>query len=192
MSDKEFGGADDLSLPKAIPMPLKHRTRGTGLVTYLSPAAAKALPAATVQKIINEVLASPSILAVTTGETSAAGSNGGGMTFAKETRDLLIECCVEFITMLSSEANEMAEKDAKKTIACEHITKALEELGFGEYVPELVAVADGFKTTQVTREKKQSKIEQSGLTNDELIRAQEELFRSAGEKYQTVASPGEG
>ena len=71
------------------------------------------------------------------------------MSFAKETRDLLIECCVEFITMLSSEANEIAEKDAKKTIACEHITKALEDLGFGEYIPSLHDVAESFKTSQV-------------------------------------------
>jgi hypothetical protein len=71
------------------------------------------------------------------------------MSFAKETRDLLIECCVEFITMISTEANEIAEKDAKKTIACEHITKALEELGFGEYVQEIMAVADSFKNNQV-------------------------------------------
>jgi len=74
------------------------------------------------------------------------------MTFAKESRDLLIECCVEFITMISSEANEIAEKDAKKTIACEHITKALEELGFAEYVPDLLEVAQQFKTQQVVRE----------------------------------------
>jgi hypothetical protein len=74
------------------------------------------------------------------------------MTFAKEARDVLIDCCVEFITMLSSEANEIAEKDAKKTIACEHINKALEDLGFGDYVPELMSVADTFKTTQVVRE----------------------------------------
>lgn len=87
---------------------------------------------ATVQKIISEVLASDA-----------------GMTFAKESRDLLIECCVEFITMISSEANEIAEKDAKKTIACEHITKALEELGFAEYVPDLLEVAQQFKTQQV-------------------------------------------
>lgn len=71
------------------------------------------------------------------------------MSFAKDARDLLIECCVEFITMLSSEANEIAEKDAKKTIACEHITKALEELGFGEYVSELLNVAKQFRTSQV-------------------------------------------
>jgi hypothetical protein len=70
------------------------------------------------------------------------------MSFAKETRDLLIECCVEFITMISSEANEIAEKDAKKTIACEHIVKALEELGFNEYVPDLLEVAQQFKSQQ--------------------------------------------
>lgn len=86
---------------------------------------------ATVQKIITEVLA-----------------NDTGMSFAKETRDLLIECCVEFITMISSEANEIAEKDAKKTIACEHIVKALEDLGFNEYVPDLMEVAQQFKTQQ--------------------------------------------
>ncbi|KAK3082578.1 negative cofactor 2 transcription regulator complex subunit ncb2, partial [Teratosphaeriaceae sp. CCFEE 6253] len=71
------------------------------------------------------------------------------MTFAKETRDLLIEACVEFITMLSSEANDIAEKEAKKTIASEHINKALEELGFGDYVPELQGVTEGFKSSQV-------------------------------------------
>ena len=98
---------------------------------------------ATVQKIINEVLAAHAQNSESQVQTAAS------MTFAKEARDLLIECCVEFITMLSSEANEIAEKDAKKTIACEHITKALQELGFGEYVPELLSVADQFKTSQV-------------------------------------------
>ena len=111
------------------------------MVLYHDEQGANTLPKATVQKIINEVLASK----------AAQQGEGQPMTFAKETRDLLIECCVEFITMLSSEANEIAEKDAKKTIACEHITKALQELDFGEYVPELLAVADSFKTSQVVR-----------------------------------------
>ncbi|KAM0714432.1 hypothetical protein Q7P37_010219 [Cladosporium fusiforme] len=150
MSDKDIGGNDDLSLPKA-----------------------------TVQKIINEVLAS-----------KAADENSQAMSFAKETRDLLIECCVEFITMISTEANDIAEKDAKKTIACEHITKALQDLDFGEYVPELMAVADQFKTSQVSREKKQSKMEQSGMSAEELARMQDELFKSAGEKYNATTSEG--
>jgi len=65
---------------------------------------------------------------------------------AKETRDLVIECCVgkteihnipvalilipssivEFIHLLSSEANEICEKESKKTIAPEHIISALQ------------------------------------------------------------------
>lgn len=53
--------------------------------------------------------------------------------------------------MISAEANEISEKDAKKTIACEHITKALEDLGFGEYVPGIMEVAQQFKTQQVVR-----------------------------------------
>lgn len=36
-----------------------------------------------------------------------------------------------------------------------------------------------------TREKKQSKIEQSGLTEEELIRQQQELFRSATDKFNS-------
>ncbi|KAF2633803.1 negative cofactor 2 transcription regulator complex subunit ncb2 [Didymella pomorum] len=142
MSDREFGGNDDLSLPKA-----------------------------TVQKIVQDILATEP-----------------GMTFAKDSRDLLIECCVEFITLISSEANEIAEKDAKKTIACEHVKAALEELDFGEYVPAILEVAQDYKKQQQNREKKQTKIEQSGMTEEELIRAQEELFRSATDKFNSAPS----
>ncbi|CAG5143767.1 histone-fold-containing protein [Alternaria burnsii] len=137
MSDREFGGNDDLSLPKA-----------------------------TVQKIVQDILASEP-----------------GMTFAKDSRDLLIECCVEFITLISSEANEIAEKDAKKTIACEHVKAALEELDFGDYVPAILEVAQDYKKQQQNREKKQTKIEQSGMTEEQLIAAQEELFKNATSKF---------
>ena len=86
---------------------------------------------ATVQKIITEILPASS-----------------GQTFVRDARDLLIECCVEFVTLISSEANEMSEKEAKKTIAVEHIEKALTELGFQDYVPDVLAVADEFKDQQ--------------------------------------------
>lgn len=65
-----------------------------------------------------------------------------GQTFSKDARDLLIECCVEFVTLISSEANDISEKEAKKTIACEHIERALAELGFAEYVPAVLTVAE--------------------------------------------------
>lgn len=83
------------------------------------------------QKIITE------ILATTDSESS--------ITFARDARDLLIDCCVEFITLISSEANDIAEREAKKTIATEHIDKALKELGFPEYVREVLASAGEMK-----------------------------------------------
>lgn len=86
---------------------------------------------ATVQKIVSEILPAQ-----------------GGIAFAKEARDLLIECCVEFITLISSEANEISEKEAKKTIACDHITKALEQLGFSDYVPAVMEAAAEHKEVQ--------------------------------------------
>jgi histone H3/H4 len=89
---------------------------------------------ATVQKIVSEILQSEP-----------------GMTFAKDSRDVLIDCCVEFITLISSEANEIAEKEAKKTIACEHVKHALEELDFGAYVPAVLEVAENYKNQQQVR-----------------------------------------
>ncbi|KAK7408180.1 negative cofactor 2 transcription regulator complex subunit ncb2 [Neonectria punicea] len=141
MSDHEFAGNDDLSLPKA-----------------------------TVQKIVTEILPPQA-----------------GVAFAKEARDLLIECCVEFITLISSEANEISEKEAKKTIACDHITKALEQLGFTDYVPAVVEAAQEHKETQkasrLGREKKADKFANSGMSMEELARLQEEQFAAARERH---------
>lgn len=86
---------------------------------------------ATVQKIVTEILPAST-----------------GVSFSKDARDLLIECCVEFITLISSEANEISEKEAKKTIACDHITKALDTLGFGDFVPAVLEAAAHHKESQ--------------------------------------------
>ena len=84
---------------------------------------------ATVQKIIQEILSND-------------------LSFAKDARDLLIECCVEFITLISSEANEIAEKEAKKTIAAEHVVRALKDLGFEDYIEQIQEVAQEHKEHQ--------------------------------------------
>lgn len=60
----------------------------------------------------------------------------------KDARDILIDCCVEFITLISSEANEIMERESKKTIGPEHVGKALNDLGFPEYVEGVLAVAN--------------------------------------------------
>jgi len=143
--------------------------------------------AATVQKIVSEILPSST-----------------GIAFSKEARDLLIECCVEFISLVSSEANEISEKEAKKTIACDHITKALEQLGFSDYVPAVLEAAAEHKEVQKVsdshspalispfwevantrqgREKKSNKFEQSGLSLEELERLQAEQFAAAAARH---------
>ena len=143
----------------------------------LTPSLALANPlpfqTATVHKIVSEILSTPSL----------SSSSSDTMTFARDARELLIECCVEFITLISSEANEIAEKEQKKTIAIEHIDKALKDLGFPEYVKEVLASAGDAKEMLKTREKKTSKMDQSGLSQEELLEQQQALFRSATDKY---------
>lgn len=102
---------------------------------------------ATVQKIITEILPPSS-----------------GQTFSKDARDLLMECCVEFITLISSEANEISEKEAKKTIACEHVERALRDLGFGDYIPDVLAVAEEHKEQLKVRASSVTRVVEPGVS----------------------------
>ncbi|EJF62925.1 histone-fold-containing protein [Dichomitus squalens] len=126
------------------------------------------LPKATVTKMISELLPND-------------------ITCAKETRDLIIECCVEFIHLVSSEANEICEQESKKTIAPEHIISALKRLGFESFTSEVESVLKDHKQQQKDREKKVSKLESSGLTEEELLAQQEALFAQSREKFRTAA-----
>lgn len=47
---------------------------------------------------------------------------------------------IEFIHLIASEANDICDKEAKKTIAGEHIVSALRELGFEEYIEDVEEV----------------------------------------------------
>ncbi|CAG8538051.1 33590_t:CDS:2 [Gigaspora margarita] len=109
------------------------------------------LPKATVTKLITEMLP-PDI------------------NCAKDTRDLLIDCCV---------ANDICEKDAKKTIAAEHVIDALKN-----YLADVEEVLKEHKKLQKDRDKKSSRLENSGMTEEELLRQQELLFAQSRLKYQ--------
>lgn len=115
---------------------------------------------ATVQKIVSEIIPSD-------------------LTFSRETRDALIEVCIEFIMILSTESNDIAEKESKKTIASEHVLKALETLGFYAYIEPIKEVIVEHKETQKVRERKVGKLESSGRTEEELLQEQELLIAKA-------------
>lgn len=81
--------------------------------------------------------------------------------------------------ILSGQSNEIAEKESKKTIASEHVIKALEELGFQDYIEAVQDVILEHKETQKIRERKVGKLEQSGRSEEELLREQELLFAAS-------------
>ncbi|KAF9088992.1 negative cofactor 2 transcription regulator complex subunit ncb2 [Mortierella sp. AD031] len=122
----------------------------------------------TVQKLINEMM--PDDIAC-----------------AKDTRDLLIDCCVEFIHLLASEANEICEKETKKTIAAEHVITALKALGFDAYLPEVEVVLQDHKNQQKVKDKdkKSGRLENSGRTEEELLSEQLRLLAEAKERFRT-------
>jgi histone H3/H4 len=56
------------------------------------------------------------------------------MKIANETTDLIVQCCNEFVHILSTVSNEISDKEKRTTINPDHIQKALEELGFNNYL----------------------------------------------------------
>ena len=131
------------------------------------------LPKATVQKLISEIL-------------------DEDVTFNKDSREIIIKSGIEFLMILASMSSEMAENDAKKTIAPEHVLKALEELEYGIFIPHLEKVLAEFKDIQKIREKRDSKFKNSGLSEEELLKQQEELFRKSRSKLQQGSNNGNG
>ncbi|KAK4054498.1 negative cofactor 2 transcription regulator complex subunit ncb2 [Microbotryomycetes sp. JL201] len=104
---------------------------------------------------------------------------------SKETKDLMAECCKEFILTISSEANEICDKEAKKTLAPEHIIAALNSLGFEAFVEEVQSVFSEHKElAKDERQQKKKKQSGSGMTQEELLKAQEELFAASRAKME--------
>jgi histone H3/H4 len=105
---------------------------------------------------------------------------------ANESRELILNCCTEFIHLLSSEANDICNQQQKKTINAEHILQALEKLGFSDYSAEAEAVLRDCKAVAAKRRRQSTRLENLGIPEEELLRQQQELFAKAREE-QAVA-----
>ncbi|MBW0532640.1 hypothetical protein O181_072355 [Austropuccinia psidii MF-1] len=128
------------------------------------------LPRATVNKLIQEILPPD-------------------MICSKETKELISECCKEFITLISSEANEICEEDAKKTISPEHIIDALKTLGFDNFVAEVEDVNRVHRAqAKQDNQKRKNKLDQSGFSQDELAAQQELLFAASKARFEAGQS----
>ncbi|CAA7023477.1 unnamed protein product [Microthlaspi erraticum] len=119
------------------------------------------LPKATMTKIIKEML--PPDVRV-----------------ARDAQDLLIECCVEFINLVSSESNDVCNKEDKRTIAPEHVLKALQVLGFGEYIEEVYAAYEQHKYETMQDTHKSVKWNSGAqMSEEEAAAEQQRMFAEA-------------
>ncbi|XP_042223144.1 protein Dr1-like isoform X3 [Homarus americanus] len=105
---------------------------------------------------------------------------------ANEARELILNCCTEFIHLLSSEANEICNQQQKKTINAEHILKSLDTLGFGDYRAEAEAVLKDCKAMAAKKRRKSTRLENLGIPEEELLRQQQELFAKARQEQMLM------
>ena len=92
---------------------------------------------------------------------------------------------------MASESNEICEKSNKKTISPEHVIEALRTLGFDSYIEDVEAEYRDHQASSKNKDRtKSSKLEASGLSEEELLRQQEELFEKARQRMNsTTHSP---
>lgn len=133
-----------------------------------------ALPKATVNKFANEVASSLDV------------------RLTADTRDLIAECCTEFVQLLSSEANDICEKDNKKTITPEHVLRALDQLGLDRFQQDVKAEYERAKNDDRTKSRSASKRDRNRVReqdNEELMRQQAHLFAMARSDPMAMNQP---
>ncbi|GFP84498.1 protein dr1 homolog [Phtheirospermum japonicum] len=107
---------------------------------------------------------------------------------ARDAQDLLIECCVEFINLISSESNEVCNREDKRTIAPEHVLKALEVLGFGEYIEEVYAAYEQHRLETMDTMRSGKWSNGAEMTEEEALAEQQRMFAEARARMNGGAS----
>lgn len=89
---------------------------------------------------------------------------------ANESRELILNCCTEFIHLISSEANEICNQKNKKTISAEHVLDALDKLGFNDFKRDALNVLNDCKQAAAKRRRQSTRLENLGIAEEELLR----------------------
>lgn len=102
---------------------------------------------------------------------------------ANDSRDLVLQCCSEFIHKITSEANTICESQQKKTMSAEHMLTALDKLGFSHYKTDAESVVNDCKRK---RRRQSTRLEHLGIPEEELFRQQQELFAKARQEQAMI------
>lgn len=116
-----------------------------------------------------------------------------GFKCSVATKDVLTQCCSEFVTMLLAEAVEQVNQEKKKRgrLGPEHVMEAVASLGFAAYAKELAKALAAFKGKPVPRKSRKRK----ALTSEEeaeLEQEQQRLFAEAAEDVELAGGGGGG
>lgn len=76
---------------------------------------------------------------------AAQASPTGSMSWANGIQRLTVFRCAEFVQLISSEATEISNKEKKNTITPEHLLKAIQDLGFTDFLEEVTATMEQHK-----------------------------------------------
>jgi len=136
------------------------------------------LPKATIAKMIAEAL-----------HASTGGS--GSLRMAPECRDMVVECCQEFVHAVSAEANEVSTREGKSTITAEHVLAALRRLGFDAYEGECEMARDEAKEEETEKRELKKKRKTTQMSEEDAIAMQQELFARAAARM-AGAGGGDG
>ncbi|KAG9160053.1 hypothetical protein Leryth_005782 [Lithospermum erythrorhizon] len=99
---------------------------------------------------------------------------------ARDAQDLIIDCCVEFINLISSESNEVCSREERKTIAPEHVLKALQVLGFGEYIEEVYTAYEQHKLETMDSVRGGGRLNSvAEMTEEQALAEQQRMFAEA-------------
>ncbi|MEW5302649.1 MAG: hypothetical protein WDW38_008055 [Sanguina aurantia] len=105
--------------------------------------------------------------------------------------DMLLNCCTEFVQLLSSEANDVCTKQGKKSVNPEHVLSALTALGFDAFVAEARQTseqshAEAKSVSTHKAAKRKTGADQAGLTEQEQIDMQQKMFADARAQSMTT------
>jgi len=101
---------------------------------------------------------------------------------SNDARKLVNQCAMEFIKLLTSEANEITEKQSKKIISPDHVFSALENLGFGNFLHHREMVMSDYKNAVAKKRRYSNRLEHQGVPIQELLKQQQDLFAKAREE----------
>lgn len=99
---------------------------------------------------------------------------------------ILTAVCSEFVNLVSIRASELCTAQAKKTMTNNHVMEALEALGLSMFKDEQICELQERHLEAHKKRRQSSKLENLGIPEEELLRKQEELFRSAREQAERL------